>query len=222
MRLIRRDNEGLDALHPHPKRHQQFRICLAGTAGSDNQHVRILIFFCVEDVHVDQRLIATIDAHYDTVVIANFSGSHHISACGPTGHYIAPGCIEQVFFIRKDRAYHLESILQAPLNLANLNIPGVEIIVDLPQPDSQSFKRVSRHADEDTHLIEVFSSGQSLLDVLCAHNGVVQLLVVHVNVAAVTGFNPVEFHFQSNPFLGCRPILFPQDNIHIDSVARFY
>ncbi len=110
MSLQRSDNEYLRAFTPHAQSDQLERKGLAGTAGSQKNHIGVFIYAAVEDINYDQAVVMLVDSEQDAILITHLKRGEGIATGRRGCQHIALASLEQLLIQlteRKDREKRL-------------------------------------------------------------------------------------------------------------------
>ena len=96
-------DEDLGTFPTHAESYQLERKGLAGTAGSQKNHIGVFIYAAIEDINYDQAVVMLVDSEQDAVLIAHLKRGERITTGSRRGKHISLARLKELFIQATNR-----------------------------------------------------------------------------------------------------------------------
>ena len=179
----RRDDEHLNALAPHPQRHELHGKGLAAAARAENGNVGVFVDTRIKDVHDDERIVMLVDAEQDAVVITQLIRRERVAACRAQCQHVPLAAFKERFIQLHERKRRAERLFLTEIAALHIHILRNEQLLHFSALPVQIVRIVCGHGDEQIQIIKILMVAQTILQEIAASDGAVEIVKVRVGVA---------------------------------------
>ena len=210
----------LNTAHPHPKRQQLHGEGLACARCAQQVQVGIFVDLRVEQIHDAKRVVVSVDAEQDAVVVRQLEAGENIAGGGAAGQYIALSLFLQLRRDLQKWHHRLQGGFLLKAAFASVHIHRLEHIHHLLFAPQEFFIGLGRYGDENAHVKEVLIViGNAVLDKVTRLNGVCQFLIVSTGVLHALELGAVESDPLGNLVYGAAAVLTAEMDIDIHALS---
>ena len=156
------DDEHLNALTPHPQRHELHGKGLAAAARAEDGDVGVFVDTRIKDVHDDERIVVLVDAEQDAIVVAQLIRRERIAACRAQRQHIPLAALKERFVQLHERKRRPERLLLTEAAALHVHILRNEQLFHLRTLPVQIIGVVRGHGDEQVQIVKILVVTQTI------------------------------------------------------------